>query len=167
MSKNSFCYEQIENIDSLFNYLNTLNKGLKDRHISFGSDKDLLKFFLPEEASFKIEAKAKKKSAWLSIQLKWDLSIDINKKDNNSKILKKSEKKKLGKEIKQKNKSETEVQITQSINKNLMDKKARSAEKTAEEKKPTAKISTKNELLVHKKQIEVLSKKSTKNKPDL
>ncbi len=85
MSKNTFSYDQIENIDSLFNYLNTLNKGLKDRHISFGNDKDLLEFSLPEEVRFKIEAKAKRKSASISVDIKWNLPVDSNKKDCGSK----------------------------------------------------------------------------------
>jgi amphi-Trp domain-containing protein len=92
MSKNTFSYDQIENIDSLFNYLNTLNKGLKDRHISFGNDKDLLEFSLPEEVRFKIEAKAKRKSASISVDIKWNLPVDSNKKDCGSKKVTNSKK---------------------------------------------------------------------------
>jgi amphi-Trp domain-containing protein len=136
MSKNTFSYDKIENIDSLFNYLNTLNKGLKDRHISFGNDKDLLEFSLPEEVRFKIEAKAKRKSASISVEIKWNLPVDSNKKDCDSKKVtnsKKSEKKKIEKELKEKNKSKNLAQINESLNKKLIEKNIKSPKN-----KPTA-----------------------------
>lgn len=69
--KDKFRYENQENLDSVFNYLSMLNKGLKHRHLSFGKDDDLVDVILPDDVVMSIEADTAKGEGSLRIQLKW------------------------------------------------------------------------------------------------
>ncbi len=70
-SKKKFSYEQVENIDAVFNYLSMVNKGLKNRHLSLGDDGQLLELSLPDQVKLTIKAQVKSTKGSLAIELNW------------------------------------------------------------------------------------------------
>ena len=79
-SKDKFQYRNAENLDSVFNYLSMLNKGLKNRHLSFGKDDDLIDIKLPDDVVMSIDADVGRDEGSLSIRLEWDC-VDMTEED--------------------------------------------------------------------------------------
>lgn len=70
-SKDKFRYKNEENLDSVFNYLSMLNKGLKHRHLTFGKDDDLVDIRLPDDVMMAIEADTRDDEGSLKIHIRW------------------------------------------------------------------------------------------------
>lgn len=77
-----FKYENLENVDSVFNYLATINKGLKSRHLTFGTDEDMIEISLPDNVQLEIKAKNKDDRGSLNIEIKWDQHGESTSKDD-------------------------------------------------------------------------------------
>lgn len=69
--KQRFKYKNVESIDSVFNYVATINKGLKSRRIGFGDDDDMIEMSLPDDVELSIEAETRKGKGELKISLAW------------------------------------------------------------------------------------------------
>ena len=147
-----FSYKNRESLDSVFNYLAMLNKGLKNRQVSLGNDDELVDFDLPDNVAFRISAESRKGKGTLNIDLTWDLPAPggktLDEKEKNEKKSKKDLKaeKKLAEKKKQQEKAakraqekaEKKAKKEAEANKKT-DKKAPAAEKkAAARKKPAA-----------------------------
>jgi amphi-Trp domain-containing protein len=146
-----FSYKNRESLDSVFNYLAMLNKGLKNRQVSLGNDDELVDFDLPDNVAFRISAESRKGKGTLNIDLTWDLPAPggktLDEKEKNEKKSKKDLKaeKKLAEKKKQQEKAakraqekaEKKAKKEAEANKKT-DKKAPAAEKKSAARKKAA-----------------------------
>lgn len=77
---NRFKYENHESVDAVFNYLSTINKGLKNRHLTFGTDDDMIDITLPNDVVLSIRAENKKGKGSLKLEVTWKLPEEKNEK---------------------------------------------------------------------------------------
>ncbi|MCB1692319.1 MAG: amphi-Trp domain-containing protein [Pseudomonadales bacterium] len=55
----------------MFNYLSTIGKGLKNRHLTFGKDDEMLEMNLPADVAFEVKAQSKKGENSLKLEITW------------------------------------------------------------------------------------------------
>lgn len=118
-AKKRFKYKNIESIDSVFNYVATINKGLKTRKLGFGNDDDMIEMEMPNDVELLIDAETRKGKGSLQITVNWETPApagasddkksskdEKSKKDKKSKKAKGSKSESSGKEKKRKQKPE-------------------------------------------------------------
>lgn len=139
--EDKFKYKNEENIDSIFNYLATINKGLKNRHISFSNNDDMIDMHLPEQALLEVKAQHKKHDSSLRIEIHWQTSSsNADKKDKKKSKAKQA----IEKETPAKKTEKAKSSSAKEIKKDKAKTKKEDSKKTASNKTKSKKEKTKN-----------------------
>lgn len=166
-SKKKFGYEQVENIDAVFNYLSMVNKGLKNRHLSLGDDGQLLELSLPDQVKLTIKAQVKSTKGSLAIELNWEMPEDVLLEGSDDEDLAAQEADEEKVERKALEKAERKAEkLRLKAAEQAVKLAAKEAEKAAKEIKAAEKAAASAAKLLQKgsETVEKVASKTTKNK---
>ena len=165
-SKKKFGYEQVENIDAVFNYLSMVNKGLKNRHLSLGDDGQLLELSLPDQVKLTIKAQVKSTKGSLAIELDWEMPDDALLEDSDDEALASQEADEEKAERKAREKAEKKAEkLRLKAAEQAVKLAAKEAEKAAKEIKAAEKAAANAEKLLQKG-TEIVEEAVTATPPD-
>ncbi len=129
--KKKFRYRNIESLEAVYNYLATINKGLKTRRLGFGNDDDMIEMVLPNEVDLNIIAELGKRGGSLNIVVNWQGVAEVDVADSKASTAAKDGKNKKEKKDKKKDKKEKKKEQQDKAQKK--DKKSASGQSEAKQ----------------------------------